>query len=46
MIYMMEQGQIVESGTHEELLNANGPYAKMARFQLDSNEEPAAAPHA
>jgi ABC-type multidrug transport system fused ATPase/permease subunit len=42
MIYMMEQGRIVESGTHDELLAAGGPYAKMARFQLSTDEEPAA----
>jgi len=41
VIHMMEHGQIVESGTHEELLAANGPYAKMATFQLTTDEVPA-----
>lgn len=32
-IYMMEQGQIIEEGTHEELLNMNGKYAAMWNAQ-------------
>jgi ATP-binding cassette subfamily B protein/subfamily B ATP-binding cassette protein MsbA len=32
-ILVMRQGQIVERGTHEELLALNGLYAKLARIQ-------------
>ena len=32
-IYMMENGRIVESGTHEKLLAENGKYAQMWRIQ-------------
>ena len=33
-IYMMEEGRVVEHGTHEDLLNKGGNYARMARHQL------------
>lgn len=33
-ILVMEQGEIVESGTHDELLAANGPYTKLYRKQF------------
>ena len=32
-IYMMEQGRIVESGTHDKLLAMNGKYAAMWKIQ-------------
>lgn len=32
-IYMMEQGRIIEAGTHEQLLAADGKYAQMWRVQ-------------
>ncbi|KAF3886109.1 MULTISPECIES: ABC transporter ATP-binding protein [Nostocales] len=32
-IYVMEYGQFVESGTHEQLLNQNGVYASLWRVQ-------------
>jgi len=32
-IYMLEHGEIVESGSHKELLEKNGKYAQMFHFQ-------------
>ena len=32
-IYMMEQGEIIESGSHDELMAQNGKYAEMFRLQ-------------
>jgi ABC-type multidrug transport system fused ATPase/permease subunit len=32
-ILVLRQGQIVERGTHEELLELNGLYARLARIQ-------------
>jgi subfamily B ATP-binding cassette protein MsbA len=34
LIVVMEAGQIVETGTHEELLDAGGAYARLSRSQL------------
>jgi ABC-type multidrug transport system fused ATPase/permease subunit len=44
-IFMMEHGQIIERGTHEELVARRGAYYEMARhqLQLEENDAPAAA---
>lgn len=34
-IYVMENGGIIESGSHEELMKQNGTYAKMFRLQAE-----------
>lgn len=33
MIVVMEKGQIVEQGTHQELMNLNGVYKKLVELQ-------------
>lgn len=35
-IYMLENGEIVESGSHAELMELNGKYAQMFRFQAEN----------
>ncbi len=42
-ILVMEQGQIVERGTHRELLAADGRYAQMWRLQQQGRGDAAAA---
>jgi subfamily B ATP-binding cassette protein MsbA len=44
-IFMMEHGQIIERGTHEELVARRGAYYEMAKhqLQLEESESPAAA---
>ncbi len=37
-IHMLEQGKIVESGTHDSLIELNGSYASMYRKQLIEQE--------
>ena len=34
-IYMLENGKIVEQGSHEELLKQNGKYAQMWHTQAE-----------
>ncbi len=36
VIYVVDQGRIVESGTHDELLSNNGLYTRLYREQYDS----------
>ena len=44
-IYMIDEGRIVEHGTHEEMLASGGPYARLYRRQFTPREtEGAAAP--
>lgn len=38
-IYLLEGGEIVESGNHEELMRANGKYAEMYNMQATSYRE-------
>jgi ATP-binding cassette, subfamily B, bacterial len=40
-ILVMDDGRIVEQGTHDQLLRANGLYADLYRTQLDRAAEPA-----
>jgi ATP-binding cassette, subfamily B, multidrug efflux pump len=40
LILVMEHGDIVEQGTHEQLLVANGPYAEMYNSQFEKVAEP------
>ena len=37
-IMVMDQGRIVEQGTHAELVAANGLYARLARLQFEAGE--------
>ncbi|KAF8376551.1 hypothetical protein PRIPAC_82980 [Pristionchus pacificus] len=39
VIYVVDKGVVIEQGTHEELLNANGTYSKMAEKQSLGMEE-------
>ena len=42
LILLMEEGRIIERGTHEELMRAKGAYYEMVRRQMASHgEEPA-----
>ncbi len=39
-IYVLEKGRIIESGTHDELLDLRGLYSAMWRQQIGEREEP------
>lgn len=41
-IYLFENGTILESGSHEELMARNGPYARMYRIQAENYKEESA----
>lgn len=38
-IFFLEQGEVVETGTHNELMAKNGKYAELFRIQADSYVE-------
>lgn len=38
-IYMLENGRIIETGSHKELMEKNGRYAEMFRFQAENYVE-------
>jgi len=44
-ILVMERGQIVERGTHKELLGAGRQYARLYHLQFEDQEEPGAGPN-
>ena len=35
-ICVVDQGQLVEQGTHEELLSLNGVYARLGKRQIEA----------
>jgi ATP-binding cassette, subfamily B, multidrug efflux pump len=38
LILVMEHGDIVEQGTHDELIKLAGPYAALYRSQFESSD--------
>ncbi len=43
LILVMEEGRIVESGSHSELIGLNGQYSRLHRLQFADIENPASA---
>jgi len=43
IIHVMDEGRLVESGTHEELLDKDGLYSKSWRDQMSASSTPVAA---
>ena len=39
VIFVMKNGEIIESGSHEELLNKNGEYKEIYDIQVNNMEE-------
>jgi ATP-binding cassette, subfamily B, bacterial len=39
LILVMEDGRVIERGSHDELMNARGLYHEMVRRQMESHEE-------
>jgi ATP-binding cassette, subfamily B, bacterial len=39
VIHVMEHGQIVESGSHQELVLRDGPYSKSWKAQMESTSQ-------
>ena len=39
MVYMMENGKVIEKGTHDQLLALNGKYADMWHMQAEKYVE-------
>ena len=38
-IHVVDEGKIVESGHHQELLDLNGPYAKLYQIQFSGSQK-------
>jgi ATP-binding cassette subfamily B protein len=38
-IYMLENGEIVEEGSHQELMQLDGKYAEMFKMQAEKYRE-------
>ena len=38
-IFMIENGEIIEQGSHNELMNLNGKYAQMFNMQAENYRE-------